>query len=255
MTTRRDFLRTAAATPLIFGLSGCSRPPAWFHDALRTLRAEGKPGLVVRLPRDAAARCRLGHQVAGLGARDDVDALQVAYQAVVLCLEDEAARRKLDGLRAGEELLLIDADGTVLDGRSLDPDGDLVDGAATLLDGPQLRRLRARAAEARRTAPPEALAAFERLKKDGDAAGMDPWAAALLPLLVELHRDTVNSGAEDVIRTLAPPSRLPYGTSIATGVRSRCEEDPSCTWGGACLACGLAVVTPQSRSFVKFLAG
>jgi len=251
---RRDILRAAAVAPFVFGLEGCSRPPSWFNQALRKMRAEGKPGLVFRLPQDPKVRCRIGHGIAWIVEREDVDGLEVTGQALILCLEDADVRGLLFGARDGEDLLLIDADGTVLDGRRLDEQSDLTDLAGRLLDGPKLERLKARAAAAEKAAPPEALAAFKDLKEGVEPTAARRWAEPLLPMLALLNREIVNSGAEPAIVSLkGTPAPLPYGASLATGASVKCRENPACL-NGTCGPCGMAVMTSRTREFVKFLA-
>ncbi|HEX7898408.1 MAG TPA: hypothetical protein VF950_11655 [Planctomycetota bacterium] len=220
---RRDVLRAAAALPFLPGL-GCSRAPSWFGEALIKMRREGKPGLVLRLPRDPKGRCRIGHALAWILEREDVDGLEVAHQAVILCLEDPGVRSLLSGARDGEDLLLIDADGTVLDGRRLDEESDLTELAGELLDGPKLSRLKARAG-----------------------------TNELSRLVLESRED---QDLEEKIVALGKgtPPPLPYGASLEPGAARKCGEDPACRYGQACGACGLAVITPRSREFVKFLA-
>jgi hypothetical protein len=245
---RRDILRAAAALPAIFGLGGCSRSPSWFGEALRKIRSEGKPGLVLRLPTDPESRCGFGHRLARLVTREDVTGLEVSLQSVLLCLEEDDVRRQLDGARDGEDLLLIDGEGRVLDGLALDPQADLAEQAGKLLDGRALSRLKEKAAAAAKSAPAEALAALD------DPASLPKWAHTLLPLLILKHRENVNAGVEAAIESLAPASPpLPYGASMRTGAPSKCGEDPAC-YRAICGACGLSVVTSRSREFVKFLA-
>jgi hypothetical protein len=105
--TRRDVLRAAAAAPFLFGLEGCSRSPSWFADALRRIRMSGRPGFVIRLPKDPGQRCVLGHQVA-----------RFATTQVVVCLETEDMDRLLFGAE-GADRVWIDAEGRVL--RTVDP--------------------------------------------------------------------------------------------------------------------------------------
>lgn len=93
--TRREVL----ALPLLFGL-GCSRGPSWFAQALGRIRNDGRPGLVVRLPKDPLKRCALGHTLAALKT-----------SRVVLCLEGEDVDRLLYG--AEGDLMWIDAEGRV----------------------------------------------------------------------------------------------------------------------------------------------
>lgn len=219
---RRDLLRAAAALPGLYVL-GCSRAPSWFNEALARMRSEGKPGLVLRLPADPKLRCRYGHSLWWLMEDDEASSVEISRQAVFLCLEDEATRALLSGARDGEDLLLIDPDGVVLDGRRLDDPIGLSAAAVELLDGPKLARLRAR-------------------------AGTNP-----VSRLVLQHKETVDAKLEDEISALAKagPAPLPYGASIQAGVM-RCAENKDCTHG-TCGACGLAVMTAGSREFVKFL--
>lgn len=118
--TRRDLLRAAAASPFL--LSGCSRSPDWFPSALRQIRDEGRPGVVLRLPKDPARRCRIGHALA-----------RVSTDAVILCLEEETAAACLLDAPGGDELLRIDGDGRVLHSVALLPDAPLREGLARLL--------------------------------------------------------------------------------------------------------------------------
>lgn len=204
-TSRRDFLRASLAAPLAFELAGCSRAPAWYFEALRAIRSEGKPGLVFRVPADAKRRCALGHGLAWLVERTDVVGLSVSQRSVLLCLESEGIRRWIDGARDGQDLFLIDGDGVVQAGTLIEADKDLASQAAALLPG---------------------------------------------------HRESKDPVAETAIRALAPPApRLPYGVSLATGVDAPCKENPACPAGKGCGPCGMAVITPRSRAFVKFLAG
>ena len=223
--TRRDFLRASLAAPLVFELAGCARAPAWFFDALQAMRKEGKPGLVFRVPADAKRRCSLGHELAWLVERTDVAGLEVTLQAVLLCMEDAALRRWIDGARDGDDVILVDGEGQAQAGAVIDRDKDFATQAADLLEGTGLARLRARAST--------------------EAA----------PALLLRYRESSDPAAEPAIRALAPPvPRLPYGASLAAGSMSACKENPACPAGMGCGACGMAIVTPRSQAFVKFLA-
>lgn len=90
--------------------------PAWFEEARARMRDERKLGLVVRIPADREKRHELGHWVEDLVNKPDDGLLKTV---VPLCLDDEAFREALPGIRADARLLLIDAEGAFVGGGDL----------------------------------------------------------------------------------------------------------------------------------------
>jgi hypothetical protein len=271
-TSRREFLAGAAAAPLVFGLpfAGCSPAPAppWLGEALAKLRAEGRLGLALRVPADAAGRCRLGHHFARCLDSDLPELREALADVVVLCFDEPAFRSRFGASRAWEAAVLIDGDGYELGSLpelSADP-GALADALRTLIDGPDGARGRARAEAARRRATPQALARLRQLESAEDVQALAAEVGPILPLVVAerlasdrndrqgrmLH--AVAAHYEALPGTERGP-RLPYGIELSPGARGGCghcgcSEAPV---PKALPACGIAVMPRQARSFVKFL--
>jgi hypothetical protein len=269
-TTRRDFLAKAAALPAIFGLplAGCgpAHQPPWVSEALAKIRAEGRLGLAVRLPKDPDQRCRIGHRLTWLQNSGKLEDHEVVADLVVLCFEEEAFHARFG--RRKEGVLLIDGDGYALDAIAELPQAWDAIGPTlrTLIDGADGARGRERAEAARRRAAPDDL----RRIADPKEADVDPLAAhagVLLPLLVaERTAAPASPRAKFLTQAIAehfesiPQSergpRLPYGIELAKGMRGGCgncgceeNKNPKMAVG-----CGMGRYSPTDRSFVKFLA-
>lgn len=271
-TSRRGFLAQAAGLPLLYGLplGGCHRVagPAWLADALRRLRAEDRPGLVLRVPAGKDARCGLGHAISWhLLSRGDADVHEVLAEAALLCLDSDVLQSGIRGARPADTLVLIDGDGFAVDGLPFKPDEDwanFVPSARALLHGPGGRRLADRAARARKRVPAEAVAALDR--PEPDVAGLGASMGVLIPAVVQARlaapepraarlREaveahwTASSGA-------APGPRMPYGVETTAQMKGGCgdcgcEEAPP---RSVMVACGMAAPLKNARYFVKFLA-
>ncbi len=270
--TRRAFLAQAAAFPLAFGLplAGCDRVggPAWLADALRRLRADGRLGLVVRLPAAKDARCGIGHAISYyLLTEPNPDVHEVLAEAAILCLDSDALQASIRGVRPADTLVLVDGEGFAVDGLAFTPKENwtnFVASARALLHGPGGTRLAERAAQARRRAPAEAVAALDKPLPDVAALGTS--VGALIPALEKERlaapepRAARLREAVEAYWSASPPAapgpRMPYGVETTAQMRGGCgacgcEEAPP---RNVMVACGMAAALKGARYFVKFLA-
>jgi hypothetical protein len=187
-STRRRFLARAASASLVFGLSSCFGDdedvlkPKILKAALRKMASNGKPGVIVRIPKDPTYCQSLGialtegsktpSQANTLGRPDlghpAYDMHELLVEAVVVCMDEAEIERCVRGAIAGESLILIDTHAARLDGVSL-ADAELATmtgllaGARRVLHGETNKRLRQRGAGCFplfERKPPDALAGF-----------------------------------------------------------------------------------------------
>ena len=269
-TTRRDFLIRAAALPAVFGLplAGCgpAHQPPWISEALTKIRAEHRLGLALRLPKDPSKRCAIGHRLTWLLNSNKPEDHAVVADLVVICLEEPAFDARFGARK--ENVLLIDGDGYALEALAEFPIEWDQAGAQLrkLIDGADGERGRERAEAARRRAAADDLKRIGA-PKESDVAPLAARAGLLLPLLVSercaapatprgaLLAQAIETHYEAMPVTERGP-RLPYGIELSKSARGGCgdcgcEEDKNRSRGG--VACGMALFSPNFRSFVKFL--
>src|SRR5262245_42362602 len=107
-STRREFLARIARGSLVLGLASCGGDPLEIlqpkilKKALGAMRADGKPGIVVRIPNDPDIRLSLGTVLAEIGGIRSLtvkhpdhdpwetrfDAHELFTEAVFVCLEE-----------------------------------------------------------------------------------------------------------------------------------------------------------------------
>lgn len=270
-TSRRAFLGQAGSLPLLLGfpLSGCKPAPApsWFDDALARMKSEHKPGLVFRLPSSKDHRCLLGHRLIDLHNRGDADVREVFSEAVCMCLEDATVTERIRGARAGDQLIVMDEDGYALDGTLLGPEqlDRFVAEARRILHGePGNERLKERADSILKSLPAEQRAALERLSSDSDQQALEESAESIMPLLVHRRLTSTVEERKKRLRAViekhyrsavpqAPGPRLPYGVQAQPdmgGCGDDCEESSPRSAG---ISCGMAMMSPGHRDFVKFI--
>ena len=273
-TTRRRFIRQTGGFSLLLGFPslGCRRVPApdWLEEGLARMRKQNKPGVVLRVPTEKKKRCLLGHQLAHYMNSRKPDVHEIFCEAVFMCLESATVADHIQGARKSETVILIDVDGyaqagapALTLGKPYDEDSFAVT-LRSLLHGPGNQRLVARAEALRRKTPVAVVKALDELKTGPDLEILEKHAGSILPLLVRARLEADTKDREAKVRRIIEKHfadanvkkrgpRLPYGVEVRPdmgGCGDRCEEgDPN---RGA-VACGMAMMVPGSREFVKFL--
>jgi hypothetical protein len=262
-TTRRDFLAAAAALPVVVGFpfptSAQDGEPEGLAAALAKLKADGRQGLVVRLPKDGDQRCKLGHLLADQLNSQHPLARETLAVVGILCLEEAAVRARFGADAAKHEALLIDADGRFLEGRSSFKE------YRSLVEGADGARFRERAEAARTKADAAARDLVARVATEEDVRALTAKSGDLLPWLAsERRREPESERGKRIERAIGawyerlPEEevgvRLPYGIELAEGVGGcgscGCEEAPP---QRVVLACGIGFIARRVRSFVRFL--
>ena len=273
-TNRRTFLFQSAGRAAALGLSGlcgchATKRPGALRDALSRMRAENKPGLAIRIPKDRKTRCEPGHSLICCQNLEDPDWRELFSEAVFVCLEDATLQDHLRGANPAHALVAFDADGFVEEGVPFDFESDwerFFPTASTLLHGPADSRLLARALTLRKRADLAVVEALDRLEGPADRDLLASKAATIMPLLacerLKAQEETRHDDLREVIDryfescpvTLSGP-RLPFGVQAEPGgggCGDSCDECVKVA-AGILVECGMGYVSPRSRTFVRYL--
>jgi hypothetical protein len=249
------------------------RTPGLLKEALGRMKAEGKPGIALRIPADKKLRHLPGHQLIGLLNDFEQQYSGLFAETVFVCLEGPALQAGIRGATPSHAMVLFDTNGRATAGIEYTYENSwetFVPEVTALLHGEGNRRIRARAEQTRRRADPALIEAVDRLETEAhrervlrDAATIGPWLVyerlvatspareSALGYLLRCHLEAASA--------TTPGPRLPYG--IETGeFRGGCGSGDSCEEQVkeerkflAVGACGMALVAPQARSFIRYI--
>lgn len=276
------------ATPTLGGGQGAApapptppgpppKKPQTLIDALERMRAEKKPGVAVRIPEIPEKRHNPGHGLVHALNQDRPDTRRLFSEVIVVCLESRVLQSHIASANPNHDLVLFNEDGRAEAGRPFNCEEDwngLTAAILGLAHGPDMVRLKQRAAVIRSTANPDILAALDRLgsnpgELDADKALLLPEAPRIMALLVQAldqaRTPTRHNALQDVIdksfassTSSAPGPRLPFGMELGP-FEGGCGDDPCREQAPRkrdyyiSVSCGMARVTPISRSFVRYL--
>jgi hypothetical protein len=272
MISRRRFLVQAGAAAGLGALS-CERTPeappatptpttpppkpAALLEAFRWMREENKPGIALRIPESQATRSDPGRGVVELLNESLPLTREVLSELVLVCLESDVIQTHLPPASPGDGLVLFDDDGRAVDGCPFDFRNNrarLPAAIRQLAHGSDRARLKARAEAIRRKTSPSLLAVLDRLADPGtdakgDAALLQPEAPRIMPLLVLAKLEAKAPERRDILDQMIQyyaffEPRLPFGIEMR-------QPPPPCV--DPCPPCGMAMVTPAQRSFVRYL--
>ncbi|HKB14586.1 MAG TPA: hypothetical protein VKF62_00895 [Planctomycetota bacterium] len=276
---RRTFLRQSAAATVFLGFGTLARTQGRADGAgeiLEKARARMKRdrmvGIALYVPGKPEDRAALGRALEGMVGSNDVGVQEVLLEAVYFCVPPLL----VDG-RQVENVVLFDPDmrriaGADLDYRTLVPDVGgkgkaprpgsgfpvrLFEGVRELLHGEGRLEARAKA-----STTPELEAAIRTIDENASAdpeafrkadhylsTNFDRCAAAIAFARAEAERNHRTTFLHSFIRqryavrlSAEGEWNLPYGVAWKTEPR----PDP-------CPACGMAIVPPVTRTFLKFL--
>ncbi|HLY07818.1 MAG TPA: hypothetical protein VKW04_00810 [Planctomycetota bacterium] len=263
---RRSFLTGVAAAPLIYGLRELSAlgeepDPEWLPAALARMKETGRWGVVLVLPpeKDRFAFGQALWALTGIPT-EGVEAHPLFCEAVFSVLTAEQAKKKF-GVAPTARRILLSADGKVLESDADDVDyrdpKSFASSFRLFIQGKDNARLTPRAAEIERELPAELREALGKLGSESpeDVLGVKLALGRQVERLVIVLVQRAETSPVELVRKRAanlitshyasldekaPGSKVPYG---ATGPH---YFDP-------CRSCGMAVVSPRSRMFLKFL--
>ncbi len=237
-----------------------------------------RPGVVLCVPPDADEAIALGTSLAKFIEEPataspaveghSVTAACLLAEAVFVCLLPDAVSRSLPARKERQDLLLIDAEGKIVDAVPLDKEVvgspvDLVAALAQLLHGKDGKRLVERS-DAGRAALPAGdanaidaalakLASDKAEERDAAEADLHRLAANATAVLVHAQRDSkdpeVVERIEQVFTSLfidaqqTERGNLPFGAAWPQAAR----VDP-------CPACGMAISDDDAKRFLRFLS-
>ena|SRR5258706_4865050 len=254
------------------------KKPQTLIDALERMRSENKPGVAVRILENPEKRHNPGHGLVHTLNQDRPDTRGLFSEVVVVCLESRVLQIHIASANPNHDLVLFSKDGLAEAGRPFNYEADwngLTAAILGLAHGPEMARLKLRAAAIRSTTNPDILAALDRLgsnpgELDADKALLLPESPRIMALLVQAL-DQARTPAryralQDVIDksyAASPPSapgpKLPFGMELGP-FEGGCGEDPcreqappSKSDYVMVIACGMARIMPNSRSFVRYL--
>ncbi len=267
---RRNFLQTAAATPLVFGLddllaqdAGDERKPAWLKTALQQMKDLQRDAIVLIAPADERGRRALGEALHALTESKDPDVRELFVEAVFVCMTPELAKKHLpagDGNR-----VLLSPDGKRASGDTVDAEAiekEFVASMRTLLHGAKNERFPELVARGR--AVVDVGKALDEIDTDGPEPAeairtVRAHAAKIAPWLVFARMDAVHEKGRARLRAVLaglPGGQVPYGASLPrfTDICGHWREieKPEDDIGGA-VECGMAKAGRNSRKFLKFL--
>ena len=270
---RRDFLRFASASPLVFGLNDLwaqsQESPAWWKEALARMKERAMPGLVFISETSKEEREKLGWAIRDLLESGDARARDIFCGSIVVCLRPEIARACLGDAAAPGRGLVLDPSGRVLEKFDLRLE-DLKDPAVfeeqflKRLYGEGEIRLAAAADRIRSTLRPEDKKAFDELSAES-AVDRDRATATLLKafnslsslILVERRKATDGERAARFRRIIddyfeaadetSPGPRLPFGAKFRVPLTCAPEEE------GVPSQCGMGRLDGKGQRFLEFL--
>jgi hypothetical protein len=277
--TRRTFLRQSAAGSVFLGFGSLVRPQGRsdgtteiVEKARARMKRDRMVGIALYIPEKPEDRPALGRALEGMVASNDVGVQELLLEAVYFCVPPLL----VEG-RPVENAVLFDPEmrrlaGAELDFRTLVPvrsggkggpsveigfPARLVEGIRDLLHGEGRLEARAKASttpeleSAIRTIEENASAAPEAFRKADLylSTNFDRCAAAIVAARAQAERNHRTTFLDSLIRqrfalrlSAEGESNLPYGVAWKTEPR----PDP-------CPPCGMAIVPPVTRKFLKFL--
>lgn len=241
------------------------------------MRAERKPGIAVRIPENPEKRHNPGHGLAHTLSKDRPDS-GLFSEVVVVCLESRVVQSHIAAADPNHELILFNEDGRAEGGRPFNWEADWNGLAAAMLGlahGPDMARLNQRAAAVRKTTRADILAALDRLgtsqgNLDADKALLIGEAPRIMALLLQALNQARTPARHDALQDVidrsfessapsSPGPKLPFGMELGP-FEVGCAEDycreqapPPKRDYVIVVSCGMARITPNSRSFVRYL--
>lgn len=249
--------------------------PQALIDALERVRAGNKPGIALRIPKDPEHRHSPGHVLLYVLNQDTPESREVLSEVVLVCLEGPVLDRHLPTAHPEHELVLFNEEGQTETSSPFNYREQWQGLAAALKNlahGSDGARLKARAEAIRGKTAPAVLAVLDRLGAKGlnleaDKAVLLQEAPRIIALLVQARMDSTapvqQQALGDVIdayfrsfeASVAGP-KLPYGIE-AGPYQGGCGEDPCREHAprdrGVMVSCGMALVQPNARSFVRYI--
>jgi hypothetical protein len=254
-----------------------SKKPQVLVDALERMRSENKVGIALRIPTNPDRRHDPGHALEAVIEVERPEARDALSEVVVVCLESPVLDSHLASVNPAHDLILFDGDLRAVAGKPFNFRENWNGLSAALLSlahGPDGSRLEQRANEIRAKADPSILATLDRLgTKDGDpnadTAVLVREAPRIAPLLIHTLTKAPTGARQQALRNVIdtyvasskPPSPGPkqlFGVEMGP-FRGGCGDDPCREHvvresdKSISVACGMARVTPNTRSFVKYL--
>lgn len=288
--TRRDFLARAARASVVVVAPGWlalaaqkaasgpvapARPadPSPLEPVLARMRAEGKPGILLRFPDEPELRQVLVDALSNALDHEgpEPDACEIFLDAVVACCEREVVDRAVPDGAPIENAILVDDRGCrvaadVIPWEAATDARELVSRLRRLLFGERLERLRARAEASLRAASPSTRRAFEAVLTDEPA---DWWKDArfLAPVVPALTlRRMVASDPPLARRLRFAVSALfqrheeeTIGPALPFGLRVTHPSFGTCAgrlhgFQTDVIGCGMGRPMPASRRFLGLLS-
>ncbi len=286
---RRAFLQSAAAAPLVFGLSDLFAPldsaacgdlargaqdavsPKWWGEALKRMKDTSRYGVVLVAPEAEAERRAFAEAVYAVLESKDADVRELLFETVHICLTPALASK----LAAGDgNRVLLDPDGKRVDAdvvktETFDDAKAFVESWRALVHGAKGDRLRASVARIKaglvvkeRAAVEMALDALD-VESDAPAAALitlGGCADRIAPWLVMARREAVYAQGRSRVRTVLTAAAeksgaLPYGARMPKfiDVCGHWREMKADENEGTAFECGMGKAGRESRKFIKLL--
>jgi hypothetical protein len=244
------------------------------------MRAENKHGVAFRIPANPERRHNPGHGLAYALGQNRIETREAFSEVVIVCLESRVLQTYIASADPDHDLVLFNEDGRAEAGRPFNYEAGWNELSAAILalaHGPGNARLKERAAAIRAKADPGVLAALDRLGMtpndlDADKALLQQEAPRLMALLLhtlDVERSPRRHNALRAVRAVidayfasskpgAVGPKLPFGIELGP-FEGGCGRDPCREQASRkqdyeiSVACGMAMVTPDTRSFVRYL--
>ncbi len=286
---RRSFLQSAAATPLVFGLSDlfgsldaavcCDlaaggqdvAAPKWWGDALKRMKDTSRYGVVLVAPEAEADRRSFAEAVYALLESKDAEVRELLFETVHICLTPALASK----LSAGDgNRILLDPDGKRVGGDVVTPETfedakSFIASWRTLVHGAKGDRLRASVDRIKAGLAEKERADVEMALDVLDAEGDAPAAALITlggcadriaPWLVMARSEAIFAQGRTRVRAVLTAAAdkagtLPYGAKMPKfiDVCGHWREMKPDENEGTAFECGMGKAGRASRKFIKLL--
>lgn len=265
------------AIPLLLQAGTPPKKPQVLVDALERMKAENKAGVAVRIPENGKMRHYAGHDVAYALNMDQVEVRDAFTEVVVVCLESSVIETFISSSYSNHELVLFNEESRAEAGRPFNFQenwADLPKAIADLAHGPDGSRLKRRAEAIRQKAEPGIQAAVDRVGTNPDTLEVDKAAllkeaSRIMALLIHSLREAKAAPRQQALRAVIDASyaaskpgdtgpKLPFGMELGPaqggcGGDSCQEQAPEEKMSRVLVACGMARVKPNDRSFLRYL--
>ncbi len=272
---RRTFLQQLAATPLIFGLGSVfsqedGSTPDWYRKALLKMKQTGRYGIVIVVPEDPKKREQAASALYTALLRKPSS---IFCEAVFICLSSKMAKQLVRKPGENSNRFLLDPSGKRIYSDRINVTYTLKSRRFSasferFLHGRNNVRLKRQVAQIE--VPEKIRVALEQLESDRIEErshaekilleSMETIAPLLALLRTTTSREETRARIDTLMRNHVTildaesgfpqhkrrPRKLPYGT-VLNKRKIYPESDP-------CGACGMALPSPTSRSFLTFIA-